>query len=485
MAAGNGGAGASGSAGAGASGSAGAGVSGSAGGPSAMGGAAGADFGAAGAAGAAGCEVARSTCSAYPRVSNVLVLIYNPWLASGQDVRGFLAAPDARALSAALAQRIRGASAGLLSYHIVEARELRAWPPQRAGTMPLNETTFMGGVRDTGYIDYLGDNAEGALNADYGAIFSEQHVCDVVKAKDISEVWLWGAHNGAVDFGFEYFSYRLASDQLPAAATTGDQALYAQRRRNLPDCGRTLWLLGAQYSEGLDSVAKAHRSYNFRTQELLALALRTQGHDFAKSQAEWERFSQYELGPGDGAQVGTPIFPPNAGVGEGAGTEAVAWDYTNLNEVVSAADLWLGYPNLSGSGKTLSCTAWNCSNDGFQSWYSLHLPRAEGTSPSGTCNNWWQYVADPDAALEPCCGAACAPNAALGMPCASDGDCASGHCACAGSSVCVADAVAPCGQPNWSLCEKDADCGSAVCGCNGAAPPKYCLPSEAYSRACE
>ena len=461
-----------------------AGMSGSAGssaaGAATDGGAAGDAAGDGGAAGESGCQAVRGTCSNYSRTSNVLLLIYNPLLNSGKDVRSYLAAPDARALSAELAQRLRAASAGVLNYHIVEARELRAWPPQRPGTMPLDETTFLNGVYDSKYINYAGDNTtNGAQNADYGAIFDEQHVCDVVKQKNISEVWLWGAHHDEINFGFEVFSYRLAADKLAQGATDADRALYTRRRRNIPDCGGTLWLLGAQYSEGLDSVGNAHRSYNFRTQELLELALRTQS---AESAQAWSLFSQYELGPGDVAQVGTPVFPPNAGVG--AGTDAVPWDYANLNPVYSSADLWFDYPSLSGAARQLSCTAWNCSNEGFQSWYSLHLPHADGTSPSGSCNNWWKYVADPDDTLAPCCGAECAPNAALGSPCASDSDCASGHCACKGAAVCVEAAVAACGRPNWSLCIDDADCDSKVCGCNGGPKPKYCLPSEAYDRSC-
>lgn len=443
--------------------------------------AAGAESG--GAGGESGCSIKLGDCSAYQRTANVLVLIYNPLLQSGQDVRTYLAAPDARSLSAELAERLRGASGGLLNYRIVEAREIRAWPPQRAGAMPLNEQTFLGGVYDNAYVNYASDGGpDGAQNADYGAIFAQQKLCEAVQQQDISEIWLWGAHSGEVTFGFEFFSYRLAGDALPAAASDADRALYAHRRRNMPDCGRTLMLLGAQYSEGLDSTAKAHRSYNFRVAELLDLSLRTRSTDAQLGQAAWEAFSQYELGPGDGAQVGTPVFPPNAGVG--AGNEPVAWDYTNLSPVISGADRWFNYPALTGTDHELDCTTWGCSNEGYQIWYSQHLPRNSGTSPSGSCANWWKYVADPLGELAPCCGEACHPGTALGLPCASDSDCASGHCACAGAAVCVENAVAACGKPNWSLCGDDATCASGVCGCNGGPAPKTCLPSEAYPRDC-
>jgi hypothetical protein len=415
----------------------------------------------------------------------VLVLIYNPVISGEKDVRQYFGLPDARALSAQLSERLRDASGGLLNYDIVEAREIRAFPPQRAGTMPLDAGSFLTGSYDDTYDNYEGegsDPSEGALNADYGAIFEQQQLCSAVQARNISEIWLWGAHHGEVSFGFEFFSYRLAGDALPESATDADRALYRQRRRNMPDCGRTLFLLGAQYTESAAAIGNAHRSYNFRAAELLGLALRTQSSDSLAGQAAWSEFSQTQLGPGGSAQVGTPMYPPNAGVG--AGNIPVDEDYGNFNEVLSGADRWLTYPDLTGSSRALSCTAWGCSNESFQTWYSQHLPRGAGLAPSGSCSNWWQYVADPDASLEPCCGSACQRSSALGSVCASDLDCASGHCACAGTAVCVADAVDPCGRPNWALCEQDGDCESKVCGCNGGPSPKKCLPGENYPRDC-
>jgi hypothetical protein len=351
--------------------------------------------------------------------------------------------------------------------------------------MPLDAASFDSGKYAEGYVNYVdGNTAEGALNADYGAIFQEQDLCSAVQAQNISEIWLWGAHNDEVNFGFELFSYRLSGDALPAAASDADRALYRQRRRNIPDCGRTLFLLGAQYTEGLDAVGNAHRSYNFRAAELLELALRTQSSDSAAGQAIWSEFSQTQLGPEGAAQVGTPRFPPNAGVGVGDGEAPLEWDYDNLSEVLSGAGRWPSYPDLSGSSQPLDCTAWACSNSGFQSWYSQHLPRGAGVTPSGGCANWWQYVADPDVTLEPCCGDDCRPPAELGAVCASDHDCASGHCACAGTAVCVAEAADKCGRPHWSLCERDDDCMSGYCGCLGGSLPKKCLPGEGYPSDC-
>ena len=71
------------------------------------------------------------------------------------------------------------------------------------------------------------------------------------------------------------------------------------------------------------------------------------------------------------------------------------------------------------------------------------------------------------------------------MPCASDSDCASGHCACQElKSLCVDQAAAKCPKPNWMPCETDADCENEVCGCNAGPEPKVCQPNADHPREC-
>ena len=36
------------------------------------------------------------------------------------------------------------------------------------------------------------------------------------------------------------------------APTDGARALYARRKKNMPDCGRTLWVMGFLYTYGYD-----------------------------------------------------------------------------------------------------------------------------------------------------------------------------------------------------------------------------------------
>ncbi|HVJ20272.1 MAG TPA: hypothetical protein VM686_32880 [Polyangiaceae bacterium] len=426
----------------------------------------------AGAGGAAGSgPVVHGPCDAYSRKANVLMLVYNPILESqgGVDLQAYTNVADARALAATLAQQLTSSSAGVVNYDIVEARYLSEWPTQLPGAQPLDEETFTAGLYDNvTYEDPPGGNA------DYAAIFAEQKLCEAVQQHDISEIWLWGTSRDQVSFGFEPYRYRLANG-LPGNPSPSDEELYEARSLDLPDCGRTLWVMGFEYH--LDA-SWAHRVYNERAGELIERALRTESLTPELDDDLWAHFSRFGA---EGASVGTPWFPPNAGRD---GESALA-DYDDLEPVLSDASIWFTYPDVSGAPSEIKCSAWDCSPLGFQSWYSFHIPRANGVASNGTCNNWWKYVADPDATLEACSGDACRPNAANGLPCASDSDCASGHCACdQTATICVEEAGDGCPRANWALCTTGDDCLSGYCGCNWDFAPKRCLPSSDYPLDC-
>ncbi len=419
------------------------------------------------AAGAGGAgPVEQPSCSAYPRKANVLLLAYDPILevqAPGVSLQDYHDVADFRALSATLAQQLSAASGGVINFHIVEQRELNAWPPQLPDAPPLDESTFFETPVEEAPLRH----------ADYEAIFADQNLCQLVQDKDISEIWLWGSYDVGGSFGFDEWKYRLASG-LAGNPSQADRDFYEARALGLPDCGRSLWVMGFFYR--LEAVW-AHRVFNERAGQVIQIALRSESAMPEVGQAIWTHFSRYG---GEEASIGEPWFPPNT-VAIGA--------YGSKQYVSSDANLWYDYPQMAGAPQLINCDDWNCSDVGFQSWYSFHIPRASGMAPGGTCNNWWKYAADPDGTLEPCSGNGCRPNLENGLPCAADSDCASGHCACDATSktatICVAQPGASCLNPNWALCESDADCQTGVCGCsNGGPPPERCLPSSDYDYPC-
>ena len=59
--------------------------------------------------------------------------------------------------------------------------------------------------------------------------------------------------------------------------------------------------------------------------------------------------------------------------------------------------IWLNYPNLQGTRRTITCSEWGCGGDGHahNKWWFKHVPHVQG-SRNGIANNWWQYTMQVD-----------------------------------------------------------------------------------------
>src|SRR5262249_11386200 len=158
--------------------------------------------------------------------------------------------------------------------------------------------------------------------ADYADIFASQDICNYVNQNDVSEIWLWGAHGDYVDFGWDIFSYKFAGDRAPPGLGAD---LYNRRKRNIPDCGRTLWMMGFNYTLLYDP-----RVYSMRAEEILRGSLDGLIPE-GGSEDPFKKFSHYTREPSNDVEVGNPAYPPNGGVGivDGDG----AWNYDNRSIV--------------------------------------------------------------------------------------------------------------------------------------------------------
>jgi hypothetical protein len=101
----------------------------------------------------------------------------------------------------------------------------------------------------------------------------------------------------------------------------------------------------------------------------------------------WELYTQFDQhAPGE-AHIGNIHFPPNG-----------VHDYDWINETVvnTYADGWAWYPDIRlDSIRTVDCTEWDCSHEGYMRWWFSHIPHFEGVNPDdGILNNWWHYVVD-------------------------------------------------------------------------------------------
>ncbi|MDY3979218.1 MAG: hypothetical protein SOZ00_04275 [Tidjanibacter sp.] len=104
----------------------------------------------------------------------------------------------------------------------------------------------------------------------------------------------------------------------------------------------------------------------------------------------WERYTGYakiyDKYDAGNSNVGNVHFPPN-------GTHD--YDFVNDDYVMSYADEWLDYPNVTETHpRSINRTEWG-DHEGYMMWWLGHMPHFKGiNSADGKLNNWWYYVVD-------------------------------------------------------------------------------------------
>lgn len=106
----------------------------------------------------------------------------------------------------------------------------------------------------------------------------------------------------------------------------------------------------------------------------------------AHPQHAWDRFTRYDrVAPGQAA-CGNIHFAPNS---------LTDYDWGNRRPVLSSADDWLNYPDLTGRHRPMTAADWGHGDiRAHHRWWLTRLPQAPGRGPDGRLANWWRYVVD-------------------------------------------------------------------------------------------
>ena len=323
----------------------------------------------AGLAGACAAPVARDTNAVTIRV---LAINYDPVLANGARLSREMRWNDPRPMTTNLLRYLRECSGGYARYELVDFVDVNAFPLKRDG-FRYNEQSFREMWKDR-------KKAHQPDSVSYAAIFKENDLVKRIQREDLREIWIWGAPY----FGTDEYAMKIPGDQV--LYPTDNPWFY--RPYDIPDCGRTVWVMGFNYEVGEDN---ALHSYGHRVEGILSL---TVGRGIWTGEAgetnAWSRFTrQADKFPHD-AQVGNVHGGPNAAKG---------YDYGQTNVVMSGADDWFNYPALTGLKKPVNNETWGKPHHlNFMKWWLNHLPKNAGTS-EGFYNNWWRYAVDYDRSI--------------------------------------------------------------------------------------
>ncbi len=101
-------------------------------------------------------------------------------------------------------------------------------------------------------------------------------------------------------------------------------------------------------------------------------------------------FNKFEAGY---SHVGCCHWPHNS---------TADYDYSNMRNVYTYADVWYQYPDLRDadnpkSARYINSSEWGSNQQGYMMWFFGHLPHFKGLNEADNdlhLNNWWHYIVD-------------------------------------------------------------------------------------------
>lgn len=305
----------------------------------------------------------------------VIVINIDPVLKSRGGVRlhEYMKWSDPWVLTQKMVDDARETSHGYVNYRVVDKVEYDGFTVFRNGFCYTEEQFLHMWEKDR-------DQANRGMTS-FKWLFEKFDLTRRIKAKDVAEIWLWGAPY----MQWDELHWKIPGDKVPYQ--TENPWFY--RPYDIPDIGRTIWVMGWNYERGEGEMLE---SYCHRIESVLSLTVGRGNWDPKRYRDNiWNQFSRVDKDfPGE-AEAGTVHYAPNS---------RSDYDWSNTNAVWTFADDWLEYPKLPRKKKLL-----NAQTGGWEGitrhhlWWMTRLPHAAGVT-DGFYNNWWEYIVNYDDAIK-------------------------------------------------------------------------------------
>ena len=309
-----------------------------------------------------------------PFNKKVYLLVYNPILSNGQDFNSFMGWTPYSALVQDVISSFQAASHGQLNYQIAYTKVITDHWPVKIDGFRYDEAAYLAA--------YENRTPHAPNDVNYDAIVGDPQfdICGKLNRGEIDELWIYG---GPYD-GF--YESRLVGpggywfNSPPMDITHG--------------CTKLLPIMGLNYERG---VAEAMHSFGHRAESSMTQVYGSWNWPDNRTSHNWERFTLVIARSPDYSYSGCGYvhFPPNG---------VTDYDYANPSVVLTNCEDFRNYPNLShpeSVAQPIDCTAWNCDHLDYMVYWFGHLPYNPSCANDWVANNWWQYFADANFALDP------------------------------------------------------------------------------------
>ncbi len=308
----------------------------------------------------------------------VLTVGINP-VEDGQDLVSTFFGTDATAVEGEAFSTAINAfydfSEGKIDYQIVDHLIINEFPEVSDGTPAFTFETYDRCVGPMTPDDFVFcDSRKYAF--DYIKFFDDYQICQLANSVNADEIWIIGAPYIGI-----YESLIMGPENSfwingPDFVNTACNKLYP--------------VMGPTY----DRPDMLLHNFSHRIESTLAYLF--ENINITQRNTYFSRFVGFD---GQTRRCGNGHFPVNAR-GE--------YDYTNtLNGRFYCID-WSNFPNHTNASVLLGCSAWGCTDAGWQEFWFSYIPRADGTADllnrSGVTveisRNWWEYILNPVIAKE-------------------------------------------------------------------------------------
>jgi hypothetical protein len=296
--------------------------------------------------------------------SKVLVVVYDPVMdpATGQTLSQKMHWYRPADLITGFMADVLQYSGGMARYQIVQRVDLNEFPAKTDGFRYTPQT----------YMDVLNGVTSPHIpqEVNYNAILTQQNVLTRVARSEIDEVWV---------FAFPHAGFYESTMAGPGAFWCNSQPL-----KNTDGSKRRFVVMGFSYERYIGEMLEA---YGHRAESIMDKA-------FSKLTGDanlWKRFTRYEKAAPGKAACGNIHFAPNS---------QQDYEWNNPTPVKSECYDWqLNFPNFKGDIRTVGPSEWGSGDiRAHHTWWFNHFPRVAGRK-NGIHNNWWQYVANPNAVI--------------------------------------------------------------------------------------
>ena len=295
----------------------------------------------------------------------VYVLDFDP-IVNGQPLTRLQSWNDPGALQPQYIADVSTASGGTVTQRIAHTSVIRTFPAKPGSFVFTPEQ----------YLSCLGSPSPPPTMCsnliDYGQVLNTAYdpaypsACDAIAAGKVDEIWLWGGP------WFGYLEYRIVD---PASLC--------------PSVSRRFVVMGFSYERGVPEMVHdlGHRAEAL-VQQGIGITL------WDRFDGQRERYGETfdcpptpdgghpEVADPSNTHAGNVHFPPNA---------YCHYQYDRTLTVMSDADDWANFPNLTGAKTPVNAATWGATQEGFLVWWLGRFPRHGGSS-SGVFNDWWRYV---------------------------------------------------------------------------------------------